>query len=240
MSFLTSVFKTEKPVIGMLHLRPLPGDPLFYPGGIVSQVVEAAKRDLEALQQGGVDGILITNELSMPYEQHVSPSTLASMGYVIGALSHDLSTPWGAEAIYDGDATIELCAAVDAQFTRCNFCGAWAGDLGLINRDFAHTMRRKAALRLDDLKLFHFITSEGEVYLNDRTTADIADSLLFNCLPDARSSAVRLPVVALRASLPMRSASVLAKCLWYVAPVVAKIPWLTYLLTTMARLSARA
>ena len=113
MSFLTSMFKTEKPVIGMLHLRPLPGDPLYYPGGSVSQVVEAAKRDLEALQQGGVDGILITNELSMPYEQHVSPSTLASMGYVIGALSHDLSTPWGAEAIYDGDATIELCAAVE-------------------------------------------------------------------------------------------------------------------------------
>ena len=64
MSFLTSMFKTEKPVIGMLHLRPLPGDPLYYPGGSVSQVVEAAKRDLEALQQGGVDGILITNELS--------------------------------------------------------------------------------------------------------------------------------------------------------------------------------
>ena len=59
MSFLTSMFKTEKPVIGMLHLRPLPGDPLYYPGGSVSQVVEAAKRDLEALQQGGVDGILI-------------------------------------------------------------------------------------------------------------------------------------------------------------------------------------
>ena len=66
MSFLTSMFKTEKPVIGMLHLRPLPGDPLYYPGGSVSQVVEAAKRDLEALQQGGVDGILITNELCRP------------------------------------------------------------------------------------------------------------------------------------------------------------------------------
>ena len=47
MSFLTSMFKTEKPVIGMLHLRPLPGDPLYYPGGSVSQVVEAAKRDLD-------------------------------------------------------------------------------------------------------------------------------------------------------------------------------------------------
>lgn len=240
MSFLTSMFKNEKPVIGMLHLRPLPGDPLYYPGGSVSQVVEAAKRDLEALQQGGVDGILITNELSMPYEQHVSPSTLASMGYVIGALSHDLSTPWGAEAIYDGDATIELCAAVDAQFTRCNFCGAWAGDLGLINRDFAHTMRRKAALRLDDLKLFHFITSEGEVYLNDARPRTLPIHFSLIAYRMRWSSAVRLPVVALRASLPTRSASVLAKCPWYVAPVVAKIPWLTYLLTTMARLSARA
>lgn len=44
-------------------------------------------------------------------------------------------------------------------------------------------MRRKAALRLDDLKLFHFITSGG--YLNDRSTVDVADSLLLNCLPDA-------------------------------------------------------
>lgn len=35
MSFLTSMFKNEKPVIGMLHLRPLPGDPLYYPGGSV-------------------------------------------------------------------------------------------------------------------------------------------------------------------------------------------------------------
>lgn len=240
MSFLTSMFKNEKPVIGMLHLRPLPGDPLYYPGGSVSQVVEAAKRDLEALQQGGVDGILITNELSMPYEQHVSPSTLASMGYVIGALSHDLSTPWGAEAIYDGDATIELCAAVDAQFTRCNFCGAWAGDLGLINRDFAHTMRRKAALRLDDLKLF--TSSRARARFISTTARPRTLPIHFSLIAYRMrwSSAVRLPVVALRASLPTRSASVLAKCPWYVAPVVAKIPWLTYLLTTMARLSARA
>lgn len=239
MSFLTSMFKTEKPVIGMLHLRPLPGDPLYYPGGSVSQVVEAAKRDLEALQRGGVDGILITNELSMPYEQHVSPSTLASMGYVIGALSHDLSTPWGAEAIYDGDATIELCAAVDAQFTRCNFCGVWAGDLGLINRDFAHTMRRKTALRWTTSS-FHFITSEGRFISTTARLRTLPIHFSLIAFQMRWSSAVRLPVVVLRASLPMRSASVLAKCLWYVAPVVAKIPWLTYLLTTMARLSAPA
>lgn len=185
MSFLTELFGTEKPIIGLLHLRPLPGDPLFYPAGSLAGVVDAAKRDLEALQEGGVDGILVTNEFSMPYEQHVSGTTLAAMAYVVGSLADGVSVPWGAEAIYDGDATIELCAATGARFTRCNFCGAWAGDLGVIDRDFARTMRLKSALRLDDLKLFHFVTSEGEVYLNDRTTAQIADSLIFNCMPDA-------------------------------------------------------
>ena len=240
MSFMASMFETEKPVIGMLHLQPLPGDPLYYPGGSVSRVIDAAKRDLEALQSGGVDGILITNELSMPYEQHVSAVTLAAMGHVIGALAADFSTPWGAEAIYDGDATIELCAAVEAQFTRCNFCGAWAGDLGLINRDFARTMRRRAALRLDDLKMFHFITSEGEVYLNDRSTPDIADSLVFNCLPDALLLVGLLPGAALRANLPTRCAPVLAMCRWYVERDAARIPLQTCFRIMMARLSVPA
>lgn len=41
MSFMASMFGTEKPVIGMLHLQPLPGDPLYYPGGSVSRVIDA-------------------------------------------------------------------------------------------------------------------------------------------------------------------------------------------------------
>ena len=39
MSVMASMFGTEKPVIGMLHLQPLPGDPLYYPGGSVSRVI---------------------------------------------------------------------------------------------------------------------------------------------------------------------------------------------------------
>jgi membrane complex biogenesis BtpA family protein len=121
----------------------------------------------------------------MPYEKKVSGVTMAAMGLVIGALYHDIRLPFGAEAIYDGDASIELCAATGAAFTRCMFTGAWAGDLGLVNRDISHTLRLKNALRLDKLRLFYFVTSEGEVFLNDRKTTDITQSLLFNCRPDA-------------------------------------------------------
>ncbi len=178
---------------------------------------------------------------SLRQNSYLSLLSLASMGFVIGALSHDLSTPWGAEAIYDGDATIELCAAVDAQFTRCNFCGAWAGDLGLIKPRFrSHhaSQRRRCAWTTSS-----FFTSSRARGRFISTTARLRTLPIHFSLIAYRmrwSSAVRLPVVALRASLPMRSASVLTKYLWYVVPVVAKIPWLTYLLTTMARLSARA
>lgn len=72
-------------------------------------------------------------------------------------------------------------------------------------------MRRKTALRLDDLKLFHFITSEGGRFIS--TTARLRTLPIHFSLIVFQmrwSSAVRLPVVVLRASLPMRSASVAA------------------------------
>jgi uncharacterized protein len=185
MSWINDMFHTEKAIIGLLHLRALPGDPLFYTNGSsMDEVISNAQSDLKALQDGGVDGVLITNEFSLPYQKKVSAVTLASMARVVGVLSKDFKIPYGVEAIYDPDATIEICAATDSQFTRCMFTGAWAGDLGLINRDIGQTIRLKSALRLDKLRLTYFINGEGEVYLNDRQLVDIAKTVVFNCLPD--------------------------------------------------------
>lgn len=101
MSFLSELFGTEKPIIGLVHIQALPGDP-FYKGEGMDAVIQRAKADLEALQNGGVDGVLFTNEFSMPYEKHVSSVTLAAMGMVIGALRSLIRVPFGAEAIFDG------------------------------------------------------------------------------------------------------------------------------------------
>ena len=39
MSFLKELFKTEKPIIGLLHLKPLPGDPFYAPGGSMDDII---------------------------------------------------------------------------------------------------------------------------------------------------------------------------------------------------------
>lgn len=185
MSFLKELFGTEYPIIGLLHLKPLPGDPFQAPGSTLDGTIEAAAADLAALQNGGVDGVLVTNEFSLPYQQHVSPVTLAAMGTVIGAVRSSFAVPFGAEAIFDGDATIDLCAATGAAFTRCLFTDAWVGDIGIVNRDIASTLRRKFALRLDDLKLFYFATTEGDINLGGRSTADVVRTLKRTVHPDA-------------------------------------------------------
>lgn len=120
----------------MLHLEPLPGDPLFSRGTNMQQIADLAKRDLEALQRGGVDGVLISNEFSLPYQRKVDTVTTAAMAFVLGQLCSEISVPYGVDCISDGDATIELAAAVDADFVRGTFCGVYVGDGGLYNNDF--------------------------------------------------------------------------------------------------------
>ena len=50
------------------------------------KVMAAAKADLLALQEGGVDGIMFSNEFSLPYLTKVEPVTIAAMGRGMGEL----------------------------------------------------------------------------------------------------------------------------------------------------------
>lgn len=182
MSWSTELFQTSKPIIGLLHLDPLPGDP-FFEGSMV-KVVENAKKNLTALQDGGVDGVLITNEFSMPYMQNVQKVTVGAMCRVFGEIKHLFKVPYGVETIHDGSACMEICAATDAAFTRCLFTGIWAGDGGFQYRDISQTLRVRKALDREDLALCYFINGEGSTPLDTRSLAQKAKSMIFSCRPE--------------------------------------------------------
>ena len=184
MLWTEKLFGVKKPIIAMLHLDALPGDPLFKYGNDMDVVVEHARADLHALQDGGVDGIIFSNEFSLPYQRHMDYVTPAAMAYVIGCLRSEIRVPYGVDAISDGLACLELAAAVKAQFVRGTFCGVYVGDGGLYNNDFSHLLRRKAALHLDDLKMLYFINPESDRNLDTRPLADIAKSTMAKAAPD--------------------------------------------------------
>lgn len=184
MLWTEELFHTKKPIISMLHLDALPGDPMYMQGSGMEAIVAHAREDLRALQAGGVDGILFSNEFSLPYERKMSFVTPAAMARVIGELMSEIKVPFGVDCISDGLATLELAAAVGADFVRGTFCGVYVGDGGLYDNDFSKLLRRKAALPLSKLRMLYFINPESDRNLDTRPLADIAKSTIFKAHPD--------------------------------------------------------
>lgn len=108
------MFGVEKPIIALLHLDALPGDPGYC--GSMDTVLEHARQDLVALQNGGVDGILFANEFSLPYQPVADVAVISAMAYIIGALRPLIRVPYGVNVVKNPIATIDLAAATGARF----------------------------------------------------------------------------------------------------------------------------
>lgn len=184
MLWTEELFKVKKPIIAMLHMKALPGDPAYKRDDTMRAVVEQARKDLKSLQDGGVDGILFSNEFSLPYQRKMDFITPCAMGRVIGEVMSEIRVPFGVDCISDGRATIELAAAVDAYFVRGTFSGVYVGDGGLYNNDISENLRRKKALGLDNLRMLYFLNPESDMNLDTRKISDIAKSLIFKAAPD--------------------------------------------------------
>lgn len=216
MLWTEELFGVKKPIISMLHLDPLPGDPRWEEGSSMATVIEHARHDLNALQDGGVDGILFSNEFSLPYERNMSHVTPAAMAFVIGSLRSEIRVPFGVDAISDGAACLELAAAVDADFVRGTFHGVYVGDGGLYNNDFSKLQRRRTELHLQKLRMLYFINPESDRALDPRSLADIAASTIFKAHPDGlciSANAAGLDVdEELMASVKSRNPEVVVLC----------------------------
>ena len=184
MLWIEEMFGVKKPIISMLHFDPLPGDPRWKESDSLDTVIEHARQDLHALQDGGVDGILFSNEFSLPYERNMSHVTPAAMAFVIGNLRSEIRVPFGVDAISDGAACIELAAATGASFVRGTFHGVYVGDGGFYNNDFSKLQRRRTELHLQKLRMLYFINPESDRAMDPRPLAEIASSTIFKAHPD--------------------------------------------------------
>lgn len=183
-TWLTEVFEVSKPVIGMCHLPPLPGDPGYDPVAGMAGVVAHAHREVAALQEGGVDGILVSNEFSLPYLTTTEPVTAIAMARVVGELLADLEVPFGVNVLWDGVASIDLAAATGAAFVREVFSGVYASDFGLWNTDVGRSARHRARVGASGVRLLYNVVPEGATYLAGRDLAQLTRSTVFNGAPD--------------------------------------------------------
>lgn len=185
MSWLKEVIGTEKAIIAMCHMQAMPGDPYYDKEKGIKWVIEKAKEDLEALQKGGVDAIMFSNEFSLPYLTKVRTETVAAMARIIGELQPYISVPYGVNCLWDPIASLDLAVAVDAKFVREIFTGVYASDFGLWNTNCGEVVRHQREIGAENVKLLFNIVPEAAKYLADREIESIAKTTVFNCRPDA-------------------------------------------------------
>ena len=185
-TWLSDVIHTEKAAIGVVHFKAFPSDPLYDSAAGMEGIVEAARRDLIALQNGGIDAVLFSNEFSFPYEPEPSMEVIAGMAYVIGALKKDIRVPYGANVISNTHASIALNAAIGGVLMRGTFAGAFSGNSGIINAHPGEYLRHRHQLGLDErLKMVHYVIPESASEIGGRDKHAIVNSELFGNLPDA-------------------------------------------------------
>ena len=114
-----NLFRSAKPIIGVVHLAPLPG---FAGSPGIDAVLEKALADQRTLESGGVDGVLVENEEDHPHEVTAGPATIAHMTRVATALVARATQPVGVEILLnDAEASVAVAAASGAAFIRTDY-----------------------------------------------------------------------------------------------------------------------
>ncbi len=184
-SVLETLFGCSKPVIAMMHLLPLPGRPLHDARGGMEAIVDALRRDLDILQEGGVDGLLFCNEGDRPYPLHTDRAPVAAMAAAIGELRPHIQLPYGVDLLWDPMAALAVAKAVRASFVREVFTGVYDSDMGLWQPDAAAALDYRHNIRADDVRLFFNIEPEFARPVAQRPIGALAHSVVVSSLADA-------------------------------------------------------
>lgn len=151
---LNRLFKTSNPIVGVVHLLPLPTAPRW--GGSLKAVIDRAEQEATALASGGVNGIIVENFFDAPFtKSQVDPAVVSAMTIVIDRLMNLVTLPIGINVLRnDAHSAIAIASVVKAQFIRVNvLTGVMATDQGLIEGS-AHQLLRYRRELGSDVKIF--------------------------------------------------------------------------------------
>jgi hypothetical protein len=176
---LEALFGHSQPVIGMVHLDPLPGSPKF--DGDRESILQNARADARALENGGVNALMVENFGDAPfYPDDVPKHVVASMTRAAAAVADESDLPLGINILRnDAMADLAVAQAVDADFMRVNVhTGARVADQGIIEGKAYETMRERDRLGVD-VKVFadHDVKHSAPIASGDFTAESFADNI---------------------------------------------------------------
>jgi uncharacterized protein len=181
-----SLFNSHRKIlIGVVHLRPLPGSPRWR--GDMESVIEFAANDARAYECGGAHALFIENFGDVPFTRGcVAPETIAAMAAAGRTIRQAVKLPVGFNVLRnDGRAALALCAVCGGTFIRINVhTGAMLTDQGLIEGNAYETLRYRQRV-CPEARIFADVHVKHAVPLGNWTIEDAARDTVERGLADA-------------------------------------------------------
>lgn len=177
-----------KPVIGMLHLLPLPGSPNFQ--GDRAAIRKRLLEDADTLVSAGVHGLMIENFGDVPFYPDSVPAHVVAEMTALAMLVRTAfdGVPLGINVLRnDALAAVSIAAAVGADFVRINvLTGARLTDQGIIQGKAHEVLRlRDVMMEAQRIAIWADVDVKHSVALAPRPLHDEVDDLLHRGLADA-------------------------------------------------------
>ena len=216
---LDRLFGAPKPLIGNIHLAPLPGTPRNAGGGI-GAIVARAITDALAYAEGGMDGVIVENHGDIPFLKpgEIGPEIVAAMAIVAKAVREAVAVPVGINLLANGSiGALAIAKASGARFVRVNqWVNAYVSNEGMIEGESARALRYRRMIDADDVAIFAdvHVKHGSHAIVDDRSIAEQARDVEFydadvaiatgnrtgDSVPDAEIASIRqgssLPVIA--------------------------------------------
>ena len=174
-----------KLLIGVVHLKPLPGSPGFK--GDLEAIVGFAVKDAQAYARGGAHALFIENFGDVPFTKGpVAPETIAAMVAAGRAVRQAVTLPLGFNVLRnDARSALALCAACGGSFIRVNVhAGAMLTDQGLIEGNAYETLRYRQRL-CPQVRIFADVHVKHAVPLGNWSIENAARDTVERGLADA-------------------------------------------------------
>lgn len=172
-------------LIGVVHLAGLPGSPRAVP---LVETIERALQDAHALEQGGVDAIIVENFHDAPFRPGaVDANTVAAMTRATLAVRNAVACDLGVNVLRnDAAAALGIALACDASFIRVNVhTGAMLTDQGIISGRADETLRLRKLLGAERIRIYADVLVKHAVSLGPVRLEDAVRDAVERGLADA-------------------------------------------------------
>lgn len=181
-----NIFKKDKVIIGMIHIRPLPGSPR-HSGESMESIIDYSWQDAKKLIENGVDGLMFENHGDIPFSKpfDMGCETPAFMAVIAQAIIRDFPCPFGFNVLANAPIpALAAAKATGANWVRVNqWANAYVSNEGLLDGEAAKTLRYRAQIDAKNIAVMSDVhVKHGSHSITaDRSIEELArDSVFFD------------------------------------------------------------